>query len=122
MAHYLLSVHMVDGEPAPSEEVMQQMFQDVGAFNESAEAAGVWVYANGLMPADIATVVDASGPEVLITDGPFSEAKEHIGGFWIFDLPDMDAALDWARRGSAAGRGPVEVRPFQPDPTAGDQG
>jgi len=111
---------MVEGEPTPEPDVMQQMFEQVDAFNAKVQAAGAWVFAGGLQPADIATVVDASGPEVTLTDGPFAEAKEHIGGFWVIEAPDLDAALDWAKQGSAACLGPVEVRPFQVEPpTAG---
>ena len=78
--------------------------------------AGAWVFGGGLEPPDTATVVQTQGTDVSMTDGPFAEAKEQIGGFWIIEAPDLDAALDWARRGSAACRGPVEVRPFQDEP------
>jgi len=119
MAQYLLSVYMVDGQEAyPSEEEMQQAFKDVDVFNAKLQADGVWVFAGGLHPADVATVVDGTGTEVLLTDGPFGEAKEHIGGFWIVDVPDLDAALRLAAEGSKACRGTVEVRPFQDDPAA----
>ena len=115
MKQYLLSVHMVEGEPAPSEEEMQQAFKDVDAFNAEVQAAGAWVFAGGLQPADIATVVNATGGDVVTTDGPFPEAKEQLGGFWVIKCADLDAALAWAAKGSAACRGPVEVRPFQDD-------
>ena len=119
MAQYLLSVHMVEGEtPYLDEAEMQAAFEAVDAFNQKLMDDGSWVFAGGLMPADIATVVDATGPEVLTTDGPFSEAKEHIGGFWVIDVPDLDAALAVAAEGSAACRGKVEVRPFQGEPEA----
>jgi hypothetical protein len=115
MTQYLLSVHMVEGEePYPTDEAMQQAFADVDKFNTKLQDQGAWVFAGGLQAADIATVVDASkGGDVLITDGPFAEAKEHIGGFWVIEAPDLDAALKWAAEGSAACQGPVEVRPFQ---------
>jgi hypothetical protein len=116
MTTYLLSVHSVEGEELPSPEVMQEMFQAVDAFNAKLQEQGAWVFAGGLHPVDTATVVDASkGGDALITDGPFAEAKEHLGGFWVIKAPDLDAALQWAAEGSAACRGPVEVRPFQDD-------
>ncbi len=116
MPVYLLSVHMVEGEELPSPEDMQAAFQAVDAFNAKLQEQGVWVFAGGLHPVDTATVVDASkGGDVLTTDGPFAEAKEHLGGFWVIKAPDLDAALRWAAEGSAACRQPVEVRPFQED-------
>lgn len=116
MKQYLLSVHMVEGEPMPSPEEIQQSFQDVDAFNAEVQAAGRWVFAGGLEPADVATVVRSSGGEVLTSDGPFAEAKEHLGGFWVIKAEDLDDALRWAAKGSAACKGPVEVRPFQDEP------
>ena len=113
MAEYMLSVHHVEGEPAPAGEEMQQAFEAVDAFNQKLQDAGAWVFAGGLMPRETATTVDATTPEPIITDGPFAETKEWLGGFWIIDVPDLDAALEWAREGSAACRGKVEVRPFQ---------
>jgi hypothetical protein len=120
MTQYLLSVHMVEGEnPYPTEEAMQQAFADVDKFNAKLQEQGSWVFGCGLQPADLATVVDGSkGGDVLITDGPFVEAKEHIGGFWIIEAPDLDAALALAAEGSAACQGPVEVRPLQDEPSA----
>jgi hypothetical protein len=113
MPEYLLAVYMVDGAPVPSDEEMQQRFEAVDAFNAELKEQGVWVYANGLMPADVATVVDATAGDVVMTDGPFPEGKEHVGGFWIIKVPDLDAALEWAAKGSAACGHKVEVRPFQ---------
>jgi hypothetical protein len=115
MTQYLLSVHMVDGEELPPEDVIQQMYKDVDAFNETVKEAGAWVFAGGLHPAETATVVENRNGEVITTDGPFAEAKERIGGFWIIEAPDLDAALKWAAGGSAACGAPVEVRPFQDD-------
>ena len=115
MAHYLLSVHMVEGEGYPSEEAMQQAFKDVDALNEEIKKAGAWVFAGGLEPADVATVVRADNGQILTTDGPFIEGKEHIGGFWIIQAKDLDEALAWAKRATVACGGPVEVRPFQAD-------
>jgi hypothetical protein len=115
MSLYLLSVHMVEGEEPPSEEAMQKAFKDVDALNQELLAKGVWVFGGGLEPADIATVVREENGEVLTTDGPFSEAKEHVGGFWIIRAADLDEALAWASKATVACQGPVEVRPFQPD-------
>jgi hypothetical protein len=116
MTQYLLSVHMVEGEPVPSDEEMQQAFKAVDEFNAEVQAAGAWVFAGGLQPANIATVVDATGEKVVTTDGPFAETKEQLGGFWVIEASDLDAALAWAAKGSAACRGKVEVRPFQGEP------
>ncbi len=113
MTHYMLSVHHVEDEPAPGGEDVQRVFEDVDRFNGELREAGAWVFAGGLMPPETATTVDAGGGRQLVTDGPFAESKEWLGGFWVIEAPDLDAALDWARRGSAACRGPVEVRPFQ---------
>ena len=116
MPQYLLSVHMVEGEPVRSEEDMQAAYDAVDKFNAKLQKQGVWVFAGGLHPADTATVVDATGAEVLTTDGPFPEAKEQLGGFWVIAAPDLDAALKWATEASAACAAPVEVRPFQDEP------
>ena len=115
MKQYLLSVHMVEGEPQPSPEEMQQAFKDVDAFNAEVQQAGRWVFAGGLHPADTATVVRAERGEVLTSDGPFAETKEQLGGFWVIKAGDLDEALRWAGKGSAACKAPVEVRPFQDD-------
>jgi hypothetical protein len=116
MAKYLLSVHYVDGEPEPDEATMQRMHTDVMALNEELQAAGVWVFADGLQQPHHATVVREQDGEIVTTDGPFPEAKEHLGGFWILEVADHDAALGWAARATRACRGPVEVRPFQVEP------
>ncbi len=116
MTQYLLSVHMVDGEEPPSDEAMQKAYADVDTFNNKLQEQGAWVFAGGLHPADTATVVNAKDGDVLLTDGPFAEAKEQLGGFWIIQVPDLDAALKWAAEGSVACGGPVEVRPFQDEP------
>ena len=119
MTQYLLSVYMVQGEdPYASDEDMQKAFAAVDSFNAKLQEQGAWVFAGGLQPADIATVVDGTGGAVVMTDGPFAEAKEQIGGFWVIEAPDLDAALKWAAEGSAACDGKVEVRPFQEEPEA----
>jgi hypothetical protein len=118
MSQYLLSVHYVEGQGATPPEDMQVAFEAVDRFNTKLQETGAWVFAGGLHTPDTATVVDATGAETVTTDGPFSEAKEQIGGFWVVEAPDLDAALALAAEGSAACRGPVEVRPFQDEPPA----
>jgi len=113
MTQYLLSVHMVEGDPIPSDEEMQQAYKDVDAFNEKVKAQGQWVFAGGLHPADTATVVRVKDGEVITTDGPFAETKEQLGGFWVIEAPDLDAALALAAEATVACQAPVEVRPFQ---------
>ncbi|GGB85761.1 sigma associated protein [Knoellia flava TL1] len=113
MAQYLLSVPGSVDDEMPSDEAIQQMFADVEKFNDKVRAAGKWVFAGGLEPISSATVVDATGEKPIVTDGPFSEAKEFLGGFWVIEADDLDEALQWAKEGSAACQGRVEVRPFQ---------
>ena len=115
MPKYLLSVWGSEDDPTPTDEEMQEMFAAVDRFNQQAQAEGAWVFAGGLHPASTATVVDGRGSDAVTTDGPYVESKEHMGGFWVLEAPDLDAAIDLARRGSAACRGKVEVRPFQDD-------
>jgi hypothetical protein len=116
MAQYLLSVHMVEGEGYGSDEEMQQAFKDVDALNQELQKTGAWVFAGGLEPAETATVVREQSGDILTTDGPFIEGKEHLGGFWVLDVKDLDEALAWAKKATVACRGPVEVRPFQAEP------
>lgn len=113
MTQYLLSVHHGDDLAMPEGVSVDQVFADVDAFNNRLQDAGAWVFGGGLMPASSATVVDATGPEVVTTDGPYLETKEYLGGFWVIEAADLDAALAWSRDASAACRGQVEVRPFQ---------
>jgi hypothetical protein len=116
MAHYLLSVHgpaeMEEFGSYGSKEEMEEAFAATGAFNDKLRAEGYWVFAGGLQSASTATVVDGQGETVLMTDGPYLETKEVIGGFWVIDAPDLDVALKLAAEGSKACRGKVEVRPF----------
>lgn len=116
MAHYLLAVHgpaeMDEFGPYGSQEEMEEAFAATDAFNDQLRADGYWVFAGGLQPASTATVVDGQGEAPAMTDGPYLEAKEVIGGFWVIDVPDLDVALEVAARGSLACRGKVEVRPF----------
>ena len=113
MTQYMLSVHMVDGDPVTPDEEMAQAYKDVDTVNNEVQAKGAWVFAGGLHPADTATVVKVKDGEVVTTDGPFAETKEQLGGFWVIEAPDLDAALAWAGKASAACKAPVEVRPFQ---------
>jgi hypothetical protein len=110
---YLLSVYHPEGGDVPAPEAVATIMQDVQALNAELQAAGAWVFAGGLHPSSTATVVRAEGEDVLITDGPFAEGKEHIGGLWVIMAPDLDAALAWARKATRACTVPIEVRPFQ---------
>jgi hypothetical protein len=118
MKQYLLAVHMVEGGPNPSPEEMQTIYAQVERVNTELRAAGVWVFAGGLLPADSATVVRAENGQTTMTDGPFAETKEQLGGFWVLQLEDLDQALAWAAKCSAACQGPVEVRPFADEPAS----
>jgi hypothetical protein len=121
MKQYLLSVyHPEDWIPEP--EVGEKIMADVDAVNTELQQAGAWVFAGGLHPSSTATVVRVDGGDVLITDGPFAEGKEHVGGFWVIQAPDLDSALDWGRKATRACRVPIEVRPFQEEaPEAGPE-
>ncbi len=118
MTQYLLSVYIDESAEPPSEEVLQKMYQDVDAVNETMKAEGAWVFGGGLHPSTTATVVRSEQGEVLTTDGPYVESKEKLGGFWIINAPALDAALTWAGKATAACQAPVEVRPFQDEPEA----
>lgn len=114
MTQYLLSVQSVAGEvrdPMTSEQ-MQQFGEQIGALEMDMKTAGALVFSGRLSEPDTATVVRLSGAEVLTTDGPFVESKEHLGGFYIIDAPDLDAALGWASKTTAIVGAPIEVRPF----------
>jgi hypothetical protein len=113
MKQYLLATHYVQGKPMPSGEVMQKMFADVDAVNKEMLTAGAWVFGGGLLPPENATVVRNEGGTTTLTDGPFPEAKEQIGGFWVLKCKDRDEALEWATKASAACLAPIEVRPFE---------
>ena len=117
MTHYLLSVHGTAERDEfgnyGSREEMEEAFAATGVFNDKLQADGYFVFGGGLEPAGTATVVDGQGETPVMTDGPYLETKELIGGFWIIDAPDLDVALRLAADGSKACRGKVEVRPFQ---------
>ncbi|MEO8563212.1 MAG: YciI family protein [bacterium] len=112
MKQYLISIYQPDGEPPPPERLAPVM-REIEAIKHELEAAGRWVFGNGLHPPSTATVLRARNDEVLITDGPFVEGKEHLGGFTILEAPDLDVALQWGRRYARATGLPIEVRPFQ---------
>ena len=115
MPQYLLSVWHDEpsGDLDFSSPEAQRAVAQVGAFNTSLEQAGAWVFGTGLRPASSATVVRAAGGDISMTDGPYAETKEQMGGFWIIEAADLDAALDWAAKAAAACEGPVEVRPTE---------
>ena len=115
MTRYLLTIYQPDGGPPP-DEVMQEVARGLHALNEEIKAAGGWVFAGGLHAPSTATVVRLRDREVVITDGPYVEGKEHVGGFWIVKAPDLDVALGWARKAAEATTLPIEVRPFQDAP------
>ena len=113
MKLYLLSVYQPDGPPPPP-DVLAKIMGDLDVMNRELKATGSWVFAGGLHEPSTATVVRAKKDgETLITDGPFVEAKEHIGGFTIIKASDLDVALEWGRRMAEATTLPIEVRPFQ---------
>jgi hypothetical protein len=97
MKQYLLGVYQPDGDPPPP-EVLEPVMRNLDALNREMKAAGAWVFAAGLRPPGTATVVRVKDREVLMTDGPFAEGKEHLGGFTIIRAPDLDAAREWGRR------------------------
>ena len=109
---YLVAIHHPDDyDPAIAEDAA--MHRDIDDLNDAMVAAGVRVFVGGLRPARTARSLkkDVAG-KIVVTDGPYIEAKEHVGGFWVLDVADLDAALDWGRRAAIACRAPVEVRPF----------
>lgn len=113
MPRYLISMYQPDGPPPPP-EFLEPVMREIHAIRRELESAGQWVFAGGLHPPSTATVLKASGDDVLVTDGPFVEGKEHLGGFTIIRAPDLDDALAWGRRYARAAPGlSIEVRPFQ---------
>ena len=112
MTQYLLNIYQPDGGPPPP-EVLEPVMRGLAALNRELKAAGAWVFSRGLHEASTATVVRVREGELVMTDGPYVEGKEHVGGFWIIDAPDLDAALGWAGRAAGILGLPIEVRPFQ---------
>ena len=108
MPQYLVTIqHRDDYDPSLEHE---QVVRDISALNEEMQAAGARVFAGGLEHPSKAKSLRKPGRDVTVTDGPYTEAKEHIGGFWILEAADMDEALAWARKAVGACRVPVEVR------------
>jgi hypothetical protein len=123
MPNYLLSVVTpTDGTP-PGPEAMQKIMADVQRVNQEMQDAGVWVFGGGLHAPDTATMLRPTGgasvEDILVTDGPYAEGKEYLGGLTLISAPDLDAALDWGRRVCRATTLPIEVRPFLDAPPAG---
>jgi hypothetical protein len=116
MKQYMLSVHGPEGGGYDSDEEMQEAFKAVDALNTEMQAKGAWVFGGGLNPPSSATVVQDKDGDILTTDGPYLEAKEHLGGFWVINAADLDEALAWASKATVACKGAVEVRPFQDEP------
>ena len=115
MPRYLLSLHNVEGgaRPEMSDEDMQRSWNEIQVLNQPLKSAGAGVFGGALPEPDTATVVRISEGEVLTTDGPFAESKEHLAGFYIIEAEDLDAALGWASKTTAALGQPIEVRPLQ---------
>ena len=114
MTRYMLSVHSVDGqarEPMSPEE-MQRSWQHISVLENEMKSKGAWVFSGRLHDADTATVVRVSNGKIVTTDGPFAEAREHLGGFYIINAEDLDAALGWAAKTTRCVGAPIEVRPF----------
>ena len=112
MKQYLLSVYQPDGDPPPP-EVLNEITREVLAVEQEMKDAGAWVFTAGLNAASAATVVRVREGEPLITDGPYAEGKEHIGGFTIVKAADLDGALAWGRKLARATTLPIEVRPIR---------
>lgn len=113
MTHYLLTIYQPDGPP-PEAEVLDPIMRDLHALERDMQDAGVWVFSGGLHPPSTATVLRRQGDDMLVTDGPYVEGKEHVGGFTIIDVPDLDEALVWGRRlAETIALLPIEVRPFR---------
>ncbi|MCD4533185.1 YciI family protein [Nocardioides sp. cx-169] len=121
MTQYLLAVHGDVDEVAADTRTMEELqplFEATARFNDKLQAEGAYVFAGGLQTIDQATTVDNTGAAPIVTDGPFVESKEYLGGFWVIEAPDLDAALAWAKEASRACQETVEVRPFQEEPEA----
>jgi hypothetical protein len=114
MKQYLLSIYQPDGDPPPP-AVLDKVMRDIDTVIQEIKASGAWVFNGGLHPPSTATVVRLRDGEVLLTDGPYAEGKEHVGGCLIIKAPDLDAALEWGRKAARAITLPIEVRPFQGD-------
>lgn len=114
MTQYLLSIYQPDG-PAPPPAELGKIMTDVASWTDDVRAAGAWVFNAGLHGPETATVMRVQNGEMLMTDGPFVEGKEHIGGFCVIAADDLDAALAWGEKLARATTLPIEVRPVQED-------
>lgn len=115
MNQYLLSIYQPDGPPPPP-DFLEPVMRNLEALNKEIQDAGAWVFAAGLHDPSTATVLQAKHDDVLVTDGPYVEGKEHLGGFTVIKAPDLDAALEWGRKlATVLAPLPIEVRPFQAD-------
>lgn len=115
MTRYMLSVYSVAGggvRPPMSEEEMRRSHQRLGEIEKEMASAGAWVFSGRLHEPDTATVVRETAGDVVTTDGPFAESKDHLGGFYLIEAADLDAALGWAAKVTACIKVPIEVRPF----------
>ncbi len=112
MKQYLLSMYQPQGG-VPAPEFLEKVMAEIGVLRRELEATGSWVFGQGLHDPSTATVLRPREGEVLITDGPFVEGKEHLGGFTIIKAPDLDTALEWGRRYALATTLAIEVRPFR---------
>ncbi|MFC4019981.1 YciI family protein [Micromonospora sp. GCM10011542] len=113
MAQYLLSIQQPVGDQPPDPEFLTGVMRQLAEFRDELVASGSWVFGQGLYGPETATVLRPRDGDVLVTDGPYVEGKEHVGGLMIIDVPDLDVALDWGRRYALATTLPIEVRPFQ---------
>ena len=114
MTQYVLTMMQPDGDPPPP-EFLEPIMRDVAKLTQEMKQAGAWVFSGGLYPPETSTVVRVTDGTTMMTDGPYTEGKEHVGGFTIIEAPDLDAALEWARRIAAIVPLPIEVRPFRED-------
>lgn len=112
VTQYLLSIYQPDGE-TPEPAFLAEVGQRLHVLNQELRESGSWVFTGGLHAPDTATVVRHRHGQALVTDGPYLEGKEHIGGFWVITAPDLDAALEWAKKAAEATTLPIEVRPFR---------
>jgi hypothetical protein len=115
MTQYMLTIYQPDGGPPPP-DVLERVGRDLHVLNQALKSAGAWVFTRALHAPGTATVVRVREREVLTLDGPYVEGKEHVGGFWIIEAPDLDAALGWARQAAQATTLPIEVRPCHDGP------
>jgi hypothetical protein len=113
MKQYLLTVVEPSNGPAPTGDELEKIIRDVTEVDQEMRDKGVWVFSGGLHPPAAATTLRPQDGEVITTDGPFAEGKEHVGGFSILNAADLDEALEWGRRLSVATTLPIEVRPFR---------